>query len=274
MESTVARRLRYAADSDRPLAKNTKHSLASAYALAIHGSAAIYTFIPKNGCSTMRLSLALANGAIASAADINWIHSNNFTFSATLGELLTARYTFAIIRCPFSRLASCYLDKIVGRDYPFWHLHHALKRQPDPNEYTFRRFVTALAEDEDVREADEHWRPQTDFLVYEHYDDLLDFHDFAAIKARLAERIGFEVHDARAHTRHGIDGLTRVEEAGPDTAPLDILRMRTEGRVPDPRTLFDDEIVAALAEVYRDDIALMRETFPQRLMFDPSTGAG
>ena len=264
----MARRLRYATDSDGPLAKNAKHARAASYALSIYDSAAIYTFIPKNGCSTMRLSLAIANGAIDGPDDIGWIHKNNFTFSATVGELLTARYTFAIVRCPFARLASCYLDKIVGRNPPFWTLDHATSRARDPNAWTFRAFVDALAADPEIRDLDEHWRPQHDFLVYKTYDDLFDLAAFRATAVTLDEKIGFTVHDARRHTRHGIDHLTRVAGCGPDTAPLEILALRTRGEVPEPASLYNDELVSKVADCYADDLALMRERFPASLMFD------
>lgn len=260
----MARLLRFAGSSGKNLARNPVHTFAAQYALSIYDSEAVYTFIPKNGCSTMRLSLAMANGAIRGPEEINFIHHNNPTFTASLPALLSARYTFAIIRCPFARLASCYLDKIVGRNPPFWILDHAMGRTLDANDYTFRRFIDAMA---DHRKLDEHWRPQADFLVYEEYDDLFDLADFGTVRASLRDRIGFEVHDARGHTRHGIDGLERVTGCGPDTAPLEILNMRQRGSVPDPRTLFDDELVAKVREWYAPDIALMRERFPQSLMF-------
>lgn len=268
----MARRLRYASASDRALDRNTQHAFAAAYALSIYDSGAVYSFIPKNGCSTMRLSLAIANGAIGGADEINWIHHNNFSFTATRREIATARYTFAIVRCPFARLASCYLDKIVGRNQPFWKLDHAMQSTLDPNDYTFRTFVETLA-DPEMRELDEHWRPQHDFLVYENYDDIFDLARFRKAAATLEEKIGFRVHDARRHTRHGIDGLTRVGGCGPDTPPLEILTMRTRGEVPEPANLYDDELVARVAEWYADDLALMRERFAGSLMFDPASRA-
>lgn len=270
----MARHLRYAARSTATLDRNTAHTFAAGYALSLYDAEAVYSLIPKNGCSTVRLSLAIANGAIAGPQDINWIHHNNFTFSASRRELVTARYTFAILRCPFARLASCYLDKIVGRNFPFWKLDHLLGRTLDPNAYTFRRFVEALT-DEEVRDGDEHWRPQHDFLVYEDYDDLFDLADFGTIRRTLSERIGLTLVDARSHTRHGIDGLARVAGCGPDTAPLDILVMRSRGEVPEPASLYDADLIATVAALYADDLALMRARYPQSVMFDAlSAGAG
>ena len=76
--------LKYASSNYEPLGKNKKHQFAAAHALNIYSSNTIYSFIPKNACTTMRLSLALENGCIQSIKDFNWIHRNNATFSASL----------------------------------------------------------------------------------------------------------------------------------------------------------------------------------------------
>ena len=269
----MVRRLRHAAalgPADLgygPLARNEAHQFAARYALMIIPGRAVYSFIPKNGCSTMRLTVGMANGAISGPEAVNWIHPNNQTFSASLEYLLTADYAFAILRCPFRRLASCYLDKIVGRYPPFWRLHDVLGRTMEPEEFTFRTFMEKLALPKIVQ-ADEHWRPQVDFLVYEAYDDLFDLADFGTAVRVLKERIGLDVVDARDLLRHDTSHLAKTDELGPDTTPLAHLVARAEGRVASAGSLFDDELTAIVAELYADDIALMRKTFgPQSLMF-------
>ncbi len=259
------RRLRHAA-AVGPLARNEVHTFAAEHALMIAPSRAVYSFIPKNGCSTMRLSVAIANGAVAGPADVNWIHLNNSTFAASLEWLLTAQYTFAILRCPFRRLASCYLDKIVGRYPPMWKLYEMTGRAVEPEAMTFRAFVTAIS-DPEMLILDEHWRPQTDFLVYETYDDLFDLADFAAAAARLRDRIGLDIVDARELTRHGTDHLEPSDAYGPDTPPLALLNARAEGRIATAGSLYDAALRAEVADLYADDAALMRDTFgPGSLM--------
>ena len=81
------RLFRFARTSHAGLHANARHQLAAGHALRIYHSNAIYSFIPKNACSTMRLSLAIANCCIRDAADFNWIHQNNATFSANLEAL-------------------------------------------------------------------------------------------------------------------------------------------------------------------------------------------
>ena len=83
------RELRFAAASHGSLASNAQHQFAARHALAIYPKNAIYTYIPKCGCSTMRYTLAVANGCIADASDADWIHENNETFRASLQQLLS-----------------------------------------------------------------------------------------------------------------------------------------------------------------------------------------
>ncbi|XWN30029.1 MAG: sulfotransferase family 2 domain-containing protein [Devosia sp.] len=245
---------------------NDAHQLAARHALSIYSSNAIYSFIPKNGCTTLRLSLALANGCVASTDEIDWIHRNNETFTATLGELQRAAYSFVVLRCPFRRLVSCYLDKIVGRHWHFWILQSAVGAAIEPESYTFRTFIN-LMRNERIRKLDPHWGPQRNLLVYETYDDVFDMANFDDVGETLKRKIGFDVVDARKLSRHGIDSLRKVDELGPDTLPLEILVRRSKGEVPRPRSLYDPELVEIVRECYADDIALFGEHFPASLMF-------
>ncbi|WP_373416736.1 sulfotransferase family 2 domain-containing protein, partial [Vibrio parahaemolyticus] len=69
------------------------------------------------------------------------MHNNNQTFNATLSEALRTDYSFVILRCPFSRLASTFLDKIVSRESSLWNLNNALGRDLNLYEFSFRDFV-------------------------------------------------------------------------------------------------------------------------------------
>ena len=91
-----------------PISQNESYNFSSRYALSIYPIDAICTFIPKNACSSLRYSIAIANGFIKDLNDIKWIHSNNQTFIATQRELALSNYTFVVLRCPFTRIASCF----------------------------------------------------------------------------------------------------------------------------------------------------------------------
>ncbi len=250
------------------LGKNQKHTYASQFALSIYPKNSIYSFIPKNACSTMRLTIGIVNGCIPSADYVNWIHNNNRTFVATLRELVTADYTFVILRCPFSRVASTFLDKIVTVKEISMQLCWLSGRRFDPEGMTFREFVDLLKVPE-LLNSNIHWRPQLDFLVYEFYDDFFQVESFSQVTDKLAKKIGLEITDARGLTKHGLDGLSlNSSDFFGDTSRQVLENMKIGGESPDPRALYDDDIIEAVKTIYADDIRYYTELFgPERLLF-------
>jgi hypothetical protein len=269
-----SRLLKYARSDDGNLRLNRRHQAAAAHALQIYGSRAIYTFIPKNACSTMRLSLAIANCCIVDATDFEWIHDNHETFRADFGDLGRARYTFVILRDPFARLASCFLDKIVSQARPARQLRELVKPDLDLDEISFTDFVGFL-NDAAVREANMHWRPQTDFLVYERYDDYFAVESFAEAAAAIKDRAGLEVVDARPLTAHGLDRY-RLLPADVDhsrTPVREIAGLKRQGDCPDPRSLYTPSTIDSVGRLYADDMRLYADRIGLPTLFPdlPST---
>lgn len=264
------RALRYANASNAPLARNGAHGFAAEHALVFYRRNAVYSFIPKNACSTLRLTLAHDNGCIAGPEDHDWIHANNATFRAGLRELVTADYAFVVLRCPFRRLASLYLDKVVRREPPYWDIvrHESFREAWAP--LSFRHFVRFVAANPKL---DQHWRPQVDFLVYDDagYDDVFAFEDFPACEARLAERLGVRVLDARPLTRHGQDRFrTLTDAAFADVPAEDIAALNREGESPDKAALYDERLAGQVARLFRADLALYAGRFgASGLLFPP-----
>lgn len=255
-----SRLLKYARTDEVNLNSNQKHETAASHALKIYKSNSIYTFIPKNACSTMRLSLAIANCCIADASEFRWIHNNNATFRARLEDLVMARYTFVILRDPLARLASCFLDRIVSKGVPARRLWDLVKPEHDLDDLTFAEFVDYL-EDPSVRAHNMHWRPQADFLVYDRYDDYFAVENLGSCAALIAERAGIEIVDARPLTAHGLDRY-RLLPASLDHSRIPlrkIARLKQGGECPDPRSLYTPAIADAVARLYADDIEVYAE---------------
>lgn len=265
--------LRHARHEAVALARNEAHMFAARHALVHYASGAVYSFIPKNGCSTLRLSLALANNCIAGPDDWTWIHPNNETFAASLADLVRASYSFVVVRCPHARLASVFLDKIVDKTPELWQLYRLTRDGFDPDAVTFRAFVDLL-DDSALRGANIHWRPQTDFLVYERYTNVFALERFDDAVRTLHERIGLAVRDARQLTRHGTDAVELVRHGSYADVPIaDIAAMKREGRLPAHPTLYDKALRDRVSRLYAGDLAFYTDrcgrdglTFPTTTM--------
>lgn len=136
----------------------------------------IYINNPKTGCSTLKTALVeleLRNtGGVIDLSDRRAIHGLLSPLrqhppiwpSPTLSRLVQQDYTFiSFIRNPYSRLLSCYFDKIASsalaqplifRDLPG-------HRQPEG----FTEFVHQIVSQTDL-EMNPHWRPQVTNLLF------------------------------------------------------------------------------------------------------------
>lgn len=268
--TTRPRQLRHAAgDITQPLAKNAAHAVAHAHAMMVFNGNAVYSMVPKNACSTMRLSLALANGAIAHPREWRWIHKNNETFKPSLRELMAADYAFALLRCPYARLVSCFMDKIVPRSREAWNFHDVAGLESPLARLTFRMFCESMARRE-VRDANIHWRPQTAMLVYRDYDELFCVEDMEAAAARLKRRIGLVVVDARGLVRHDSSHFKLSHERKPwaNIEAWELEAMMLRGERHDPRAFYDDGLADIVEAAYADDFALYRQQFRGLGLFD------
>ena len=269
--------LNFASDQNCLLGRNAAYGFARDHAFAFYRQKSLYTFIPKNACSTLRFSLAVANGHLPPDGDVDWIHANNPTFVASQEFIATCAHSFVVLRCPFRRLASCYLDKIVGGERHLRNLlppltrgfhrargRAALARRVQALSFAdFLRHVAGQAPDE----MDSHWRPQVDFLLLRDYDDYLALEQFGQARDRLAQR-GIEVLDTRDRLGHDTSALRRVTGGFARVPGTEIARMKAAGEVPDPAGLYDDETISLVRRVYRRDIALYRERFgPAGMLF-------
>ena len=253
------RHLRLASATPLNLAKNEPHLFAAQHALRIYRAKAIYSFIPKNGCTALRYALAIANGVLKPGDALQWVHKNNATFVASLPDLILADYTFVIVRCPYRRLASAFLDKVIGEQGRRDRFIKATGIAEQ--DITFRRFATAMC-DPVARNADHHWTPQISFLVYSEYDDVFCLEDFNGMVRRLKDRIDLDVFDVRKQVRHGLDTYTLVDGDFADLPIAEIADMRREGRSPPAASLYDTEIFNAVSLAYAEDVALHRQWSP------------
>ncbi len=265
-------KIRYAKHSNLALNENERYSFSRRYALHIYPSDVIYTFIPKVACSTMRFSLAVANGFIDENTDPNWIHKNiNYSsklFLVSDFNLITSKYTFVILRCPYKRLASAFLDKAVDLKVPFLKQCKAINPSINSHEamidfannMSFSSFVKSIISLPHER-LDEHFRHQVDFLVFEEYDRWFSFEEFDCTQKQLYDEIGFITHDTRERIGHHTSRLLSVEGAYSDTSIRDLRKMKLTGYAPNIRSLYDDMSKILVTEYFSDDLTLYHEKF-------------
>ncbi|MDC9501166.1 sulfotransferase family 2 domain-containing protein [Pseudoalteromonas sp. Angola-18] len=241
------------------LNSNTLHQFTINYAMQIFNSRAIYTLIPKNGCSTMRLSVAIANGCISGIEQGNWIHKNNQTFKPTLKEAATAGYKFVVLRCPFRRLASVFLDKFVAKEPDAWQYRVAHKRDVSLDDLTFEQFVKSLTVPH-IKGSNIHWKPQSRFLLYKEYHDYFALEHFDKAITILKEKIDLNVVDARSLTGHGTDKFEILNDDNySQTAAFDIAILKRQGKCPSHKSLYTDELIQLVKKLYAEDISLYTE---------------
>lgn len=263
------RKLSYAKATNSALDKNSSHVFAQKHALNLYSMSAICTYIPKNACSTLRLSIAIANGCLDSIDEHEWIHQNNQTFVASLSELIKAEYTFTFLRCPFRRLASLFLDKIVSKDRVAWTYYDAIHKQTELDDLNFSSFVRSLR-NPNVLMRDHHWRPQKDFLVYRRYDDYFCVEDMASAIVTLNNTIGFSIVDAREKTKHGSDGFDIIDNVDfTKNRARHFFGMKLKNTLPSYKSLYNDELIETVAAIYGKDIDLYsQECGSANLLFE------
>jgi len=216
----------------------------------------------------MRYSVAIANGLINKHSDIKWIKNNHTTFSPDLRSQVLSDYTFILLRCPFSRLASAFLDKIVK--WPHLYFNGKQKRGYIKSKLdnlslslvTFEKFVLKLYKNDNFLRSNAHWRPQIDFLLFNDYDDYFCVEEMEVVVKTLKHKINFEVVDARHITKHGIDQHQRIRtENGFLLTTFEILEQKTRNMVVQPKSLFSARLVELISEIYADDIQLYLDNF-------------
>ncbi|PWQ96242.1 sulfotransferase family 2 domain-containing protein [Leucothrix arctica] len=243
------------------LEKNKAHQFALSHSMMLHSKNALYSFIPKNACSTLRLSVAIYNGFVEDTDHRHWIHANNHTFNATLGEAIKTDYTFVILRCPFRRLASVFLDKFVAKEPDAWQYRSLLDYKVKLDDLTFREFVFSL-QDADIIEENIHWREQSAFLIYQQYSDYFSLEQLPKAIKTLKQTINFDVVDARSLTSHGTGHYDSLnDQSYADIAAFDIALMKRSGQCPSHESLYDKELIEVVKELYEKDLELYVEKF-------------
>lgn len=236
------------------LRDNAQHQFALNYALMFYRKNIIGSYIPKNACSTLRLTAAVENGCISGPDKGHWIHSNNHTFKPSLSEALRVDYSFIVLRCPYKRLASVFLDKFASKTQDAWQFRAAMGRTVDIDSLTFKEFVKLLKSHSMLR-ANPHWRPQTDYLLFNKYDDYFSLERFSEAQSALESNCGLQLLDARGLTNHGTERFELVSDGSfSNASAFELSVMKQAGKCPSHSALYDDETFELVSTLFSLDI--------------------
>lgn len=182
----------------------------------------LYFEIPKAGCSSIKRTLQLlelpSQAALPSdvhdktLSPLKGALSSGLSFAEIFHSLRMFR--FAIVRNPYCRVLSCYLDKIVTNTAERqWHQRLLGFSQQEP--ISFRKFLVAIHRIDD-RSRDMHWRSQATLINDRriHYHYLGGFEQFRRDLTYALEQIGCNraaemIQDLRPHKT---DAAMRLRE--------------------------------------------------------------
>ena len=243
--------------------KNEEHEFARRHTLVHLKSNSICTWIPKNSCSSLRYSIAVSNGAISGIGDIDWIHKNNSSFMASNKELLTANYSFVILRNPFKRLLSFYCDKLcnTGNNENDKSYEVTQSLMGTDTKTTFADFVEILWRNSNLKKANEHIQDQCDFLIYKKYHDYFALEKYKSTAAKINERTGLTLEDVRPYnTIHTSYGCSDSDELSHETPAELIGTAMAQSRKPKAEHMYNSEMIKKVGSLYLSDILMYLKT--------------
>ena len=249
-----SRSLRTARLEIKNLKENEFYDFSVEYLLLIYSLESVYTFIPKNACTSLRFSIAVSNGFLKDISDLHWIHENNDSFQPSKREAAIAKYTFVVLRCPFTRIVSCFFDQVVFNKY-----FDFTDSTGNKLSLSFHDFLQ-IVKSQNRFDRNEHWRNQSDFLHYEKYDDYFSLEQFPEAINKLSNK-GLNFFDTRNEMKHSLLGLNKVDGNFSKTNQLEIKKMKEGGNIPSYRSMFDEETINLVKEIYSDDIDLYSSKF-------------
>ena len=249
------------------LNNNQSHIFAQNHTITHLESNSVCTWIPKNACSSLRFSFAKANGAIRTKDDIQWIHRNNQCYNADNKDLLRADYTFVILRDPFERILSYFLDKICHQngdsEYDKSYSHAKLVFNTTETT-TFQSFIEAVYLNPRSILDDIHTTPQCNFLIYENYDDYFSLETIEEAKAKILMKTGVPLEDTRAYNNiYTTKDLQSSNSINPKT-PIDQIYWYLErGFKPESHNMFTNDMIKKILPLYLGDVILYESVIGQ-----------
>jgi SAM-dependent methyltransferase len=239
----------------------------------------IYCPIPKNACTLFRTIMVKHSDAgekyEKSQHDIHKYLVQNDT-GVKLNDFLELKkseyFKFVVLRNPFDRLVSAYLDKIAKRHKlaPFVRdvvesVYNSLDQEPDyRRSITFSQFVHYLVKTEDYS-LNEHWRPQHTFLgegMIE-FDLIGQFEKLDLVIESLENKFGFplETQVSNHITNYDNDDRHNLERFN-DAYPK---QLRSLEAFPKACQFYTPELEQLIRDRYTKDFEIYERQFETKI---------
>lgn len=241
---------------------------------------AIFSHIPKNASSTINYSISIDN-----QLDLNprEVQQNIKTLRANKKNIANAEYFFIVLRCPFERVASYYLDKICKGDLTSLYLLNnflnsflyklsriVLKKKIESYlsskilNITFQDFVNNLikikSEDHNV-----HLKKQVEFFLNKKTYDLYCVENFDYFVNTINKKIGLKIIDTRKHLKHDTSHYTLIPmHDAYNLQALEIKKMMKKNKIVSKSALLNKDLLEKLARYYYDDVNVYVNNFGEK----------
>lgn len=263
---------------DWAIAHTAETSFAAKHHIACREKGFLYCFIPKNACSLFKTVAARYAADFAEPVraaiirqDFVRIHRYTMALLATSEDLRNSHlFRFVVLRNPLGRAVSAYHNKFVQNEARDFFCRQVIKQalnleQPvkdiDPNlNITFHEFVRYLYRTRSF-ELNEHWRPQVDFLLFDHYDAYLPFENLATALPALEARLKISI--PRINPMQNSVGYRSIHVQEPwHLSPSDLLQIQEqEGGLPTVDQMLNPTLIEMLRYRYQADFDLYAQQF-------------
>lgn len=234
----------------------------------------VYCSIPKNACTLFKTMMIESSGLreeFEASGDSVHVFLNKrikkIISAAYLLECLGSAdyFKFTVLRNPFDRLVSGYLDKLAKHIVPEAFAQDVIlsvQRQLDKpidieRSITFSQFVDYLVRTPDIQ-LNDHWRPQFSFIGSVGFDFIGQFEAMDDVISVLENKFPISIQQqvSKHLTSYGtFDDSLELHNLYPSD-------LRALGKMPYSSQLFTRELRSTIQSRYRQDIEVYKHNFP------------
>jgi hypothetical protein len=171
-------------------------------------------------------------------------------------------YKIAVVRNPYDRLVSGYVDKFCGKDLKKSWVRKVLKevnsKDPKGNyQITFSQFVDYLL-NHDLEKVNSHWRGQTYILKDVKLDEVIHLENMSVRLPELSQKLGFEssINLAKRRQSNNYENKENIKDLVDvfDISNTDLIAyQKTNGSFPKKDTFYNDSLRQKVKTIYKDD---------------------